>query len=448
MIKSRLTHEVGEDCRYKLWGGTGATTLVTDRTSIIRVQGHQVTDSYSNPNYFAVRRLIRKIESGKLTFDPETKSRLLRLFRNLDYGGAFWTVRRSGSIASRYVSQPYYKTSTIKAYSFDGRFIPDIGQNELLWDSAKWPVSPNKATEMNLLLTKGTTAINRTIPTAPEYSLATALGEIYADGLPSLVGSTLFRAKNLKQALKSVGGEYLNIEFGWKPFVSDLKSLASTVSKASKLIEQYEKGSGRPIGRHYEFPVERSTTVTYEGGKAMYPPIDSTLISSTVLATQGTETETFRRYWFEGVYSYYLPTASSAVEKMKKYASEAEKLLGLKITPEVLWNLAPWSWLADWLFNYGELISNLTNLSKDNCLLRRGYIMCTTYTKSTVTHPGWTLKGFGPTGPTSITLETKAKSRRRASPWGFGVTFEGFSPRQIAILSALGISRDAKWGRD
>jgi len=451
MIKSRLTHELGWDSRLQVWTGTaGNLSLTTDRLYPVRVQGHQVTETHSHPQFFKNRRLIKGIERGKnlVHVTPSERARLLRILKNLDYGGMFWTVRRSASEQTRYVSVPRTRISNVKDFAFQGKFLPGSGFDDLSWKSAKWPASPEKAAELNQLLVKGTTAINRTIPTSPEYSLATALGELYSDGLPSLVGSTLFRAKSLRKRLKDVGGEYLNVEFGWKPLVSDLKSLASTVRKAQKLIDQYENGSGRPIGRHYEFPEERSTTQSTVANIALYPPIDSTAFSSSVLAPQTTVTEEFRRYWFEATYTYHLPAVSSSADKMRLYAVEAEKLLGLRVTPEVLWNLAPWSWLSDWFVNYGDLISNLTNLSKDGCMLRRGYIMCTTYTKSTISHPGSVLRGWGPTGPSIITLETKAKMRRRASPWGFGVTFEGFSPRQIAILSALGLSRDAKWGTE
>jgi hypothetical protein len=447
-VKSRLTHELGWDNQYKLWTGTGANTLTIDRVYTARIEGHQVTESFTHPQLFVVRDLIRKIDRGEIHLQPEDKIRLLKLLRNRDIGGSFWSVRRKATASSRYVSMPKFKTTSIKAYSFNGRFLPDVNLSDLHWNSVNWPASPNQASEFALLLTKGATAINRTIPTVPEYSLALALGELYSDGLPSLVGLALFRAKNWASAVKAAGNEYLNVEFGWKPLVSDLKSLASTVQKASKLIEQYERGSGRPIGRHYEFPDERTTSMTSNAGKSLWPALDSTLFNGPVLVTQNVSTETLRRYWFEATYSYHLPSASSAVGKMKLYAVEAEKLLGLQVTPEVLWNLAPWSWLADWFFNFGDLVSNLSNLSKDDCMLRRGYIMCTNYTKSTISHPGSDLKGWGQTGVTSVTLESTAKERRRASPWGFGVTFEGFSPRQIAILTALGLSRDGKWGRE
>jgi hypothetical protein len=274
------------------------------------------------------------------------------------------------------------------------------------------------------------------------FSLATALGELYNDGLPSLVGSTIYRTKSFAKKGKALGGEYLNVEFGWKPLVSDLKSLCKVIVQAREKLAVYEKNRGRYLGRHFEFPPEITTVETTLTSSPPYPPLHSGFYSGSSSRPRYRTRETRRDTWFTGGYEYYLPPVSDSREALIRYSSLAEKLLGLQLTPEVLWNLAPWSWLSDWFSNFGNVLSATSNLSKDNCVLRHGYIMSTVRTRDVYVHPGVILKQQGSTGVISQTFETTSKARRRATPYGFGVTWTGFSPRQIAILAALGISRD------
>lgn len=43
--------------------------------------------------------------------------------------------------------------------------------------------------------------------------------------------------------------------------------------------------------------------------------------------------------------------------------------------------------------------------------------------------------------PLGETIEVSRKVRRAASPYGFGLNAEAFSPKQWAILAALGLTR-------
>jgi hypothetical protein len=42
-----------------------------------------------------------------------------------------------------------------------------------------------------------------------------------------------------------------------------------------------------------------------------------------------------------------------------------------------------------------------------------------------------------------LRLVTETKKRVPASPFGFGITWDGLSPLQVSILGALGITRSA-----
>jgi hypothetical protein len=150
-----------------------------------------------------------------------------------------------------------------------------------------------------------------------------------------------------------------------------------------------------------------------------------------------------RRIRFSGAYMYHVPVSELAIGKMIRSAEEAQRYLGLELTPEVLWNLSPWTWLADWNVNLGEIISNITNFQTDSLVLKYGYIMCETRSRRSYTLvPLPAYAGYvGPTGPFTVSFITVKKERVRASPYGFALDPSAYSGRQWAILSALGLSK-------
>lgn len=419
--------------------------LASDKSAKYGVVGGQVTDSRSHPEFFQVRRAIwdvkRRLE--RYPNNPGLRRALERL-KNSDIGGAFWTMRLFSTLSSPRVTV-WDKTSSIKRIQLDGQFLPHTTPYVTTSDGV-WPARPDTTAELLLCSSLGATAIARTAPTKPIISLANVLGELYNDGLPSLLGSTMWRAGTLAQKIKSSGGEYLNVEFAWKPLLSDILNISKTVVEANKLLQEYEERSGKIIGRHYEFPISVTTTSSTEPA-GIWPSVDGSFIVTGSLAPRTTTVSTVRKYWFEGAYKYTLPTGSESRTQMALYAAKAEKLLGLQPTAEVLWNLAPWTWLSDWFLNFGDVVTSMTAFSKDNLMLNRGYIMCSARSTKTITHPGMTLKHWGSTGTISQTFTTEMKMRQRASPWGFGLKVTDLSPRQIAILASLGISQDWEWGR-
>lgn len=415
---------------------SGKATTVTDQKLPYFAEGRQYTVSEEHPEFVEVRKLIREYERLMASGQGSLIESYNQL-RNLDIGGDFYTTKRTSGLSSPLVSLNY-RPPGLTSYQYNGPLFAHT--SKVAWNSPVWPDITDFKTELDLCYGMGATAIARTAPTVPVVSVANFLGELKADGLPSILGSTLKRGQSLGRRVKNSGSEYLNVEFGWKPFVSDILEISRTIVRAEKLLQEYERQSGQPIGRSYSFPEETSTSVTDLG---LATP-DFVLASPVYKVSQGRKTlskVTKRRYWFQGTYSYFLPTSSDARGKLLAYASDAEHLLGLRITPEVLWNLQPWSWFADWFFNLGSIATNLGAFSHDNLLLRRGYIMCESTSTFTYTNSGVNLNGWGFTGPLTQWFESKTKVRRKASPWGFGMTFESFSPKQIAIMAALGVSR-------
>ena len=302
------------------------------------------------------------------------------------------------------------------------------------------PPSSSASSETQLKA-KGTIAIDRCKPTNSVADLGTFLGEALRDGLPSIPGIRSWET-TARLGVKA-GGEFLNLVFGWQPFISDIKKSAAAIRHAQAVIQQFERDAGRVVRRRYYFPTERTLETAILGnnrrpwyGSTTVAPMNVIYGSGQLIRTR----ETIRRTWFSGAFTYHLPTGYKGRGEMIDAAEKAKQLLGLDLTPEVLWNITPWSWAVDWVTNAGSVVSNLSAMAKYGLVMKYGYIMeetsvTDTYTFSP-TNINYKLGEIAPVIARSVT-----KQRYGANPFGFGVTWDGLNAIQYAILGALGISR-------
>lgn len=305
--------------------------------------------------------------------------------------------------------------------------------------TAKYGIWPSPLASSNGQLDAyGATAIARCEPTNSLADLSTALGELAKEGLPSIPGTQAWKAKTT--AALQAGGEYLNVVFGWLPMVGEVNKLAGSVKHADEIIAQYERDSGRVVRRDYEFPTEH-TSVTHDLG-TLAPSGGVPTESTGVFGQAQMIEEKIIRRWFSGAFTYYLPSDYDSRKKVSEYASVADKMFGTAITPETLWNLAPWSWAVDWFSNVGDVVSNVSSWESAGLVMRYGYMMEHTVHKYTYMQPN---VRFRPPFQTArlprLILITETKKRQPANPFGFGVSWDGLSSFQASVLAALGISR-------
>jgi hypothetical protein len=301
---------------------------------------------------------------------------------------------------------------------FQGQFVPGQSVN---WFNHTPAFSQVPDSE---LYAKGTTAIARVEPTSPAFEGATALGELLSDGLPAVTGASYLKER--ARFHRETGGEYLNVQFGWKPFLSDIQTFAKSVKESEKILNQYRKGSGTQIRRRYEFPEDRRTTM---GTGALYAqqPMN-------VFLTGSITEQVYSQTWFSGAFKYYIPTSETQLGKFREWSSMANHLLGFKVTPETVWNIAPWSWAADWFANTGDVIHNISAMGRDGQVMSYGYVMDTKSVDTTY------VGSYSGSTALRQTLE-EWKKRVWATPYGFGVDLKSLTQSQVAILVALGLSK-------
>lgn len=291
----------------------------------------------------------------------------------------------------------------------------------------------------------GTQLIADTIPTKGPVQLSAILGEAMA-GLPKLLG--IAALKDGSTLHQQIGDEFLNWTFGVAPTLDDVKDLMGTVARISKTVQQYHRDSGRNVRRRRSMPPSESVVVTHD---VPVPPNNGPRLvgwdnGALSIATQLNLTETTTiRTWFSGAYTYHLADSNSVVDRFRRFEEDANAVLGTRLTWDVLWQLSPWSWLADWFGNVGDLLTNVSYLGSDGLVLRYGYLMNHTKVVRKYSMPdGATFRGGAKTGPISNTLTIESKERVRSTPYGFGLSTSGLSAKQWAIIGALGLTRAPK----
>lgn len=359
---------------------------------------------------------------------------------NQDVGGEFTSVRRKGYKPWTIVKQNTQWDDATFVYKLDERNAYSCPIETTASGKPKWPTLPTSFTSS--LNAAGATAISRCRPTESGVELSVALGELRKDGLPAVPGVQAAERK-VNEVRYLPGDEYLNIQFGWAPMISDVKKLRDTVANYRDILEQYDADRGRLIRRSYTFPTETQTdTVVLSTAKSP----DGGALGVTVPGSPGklgvwskTTTTTTRR-WFKGAFVYGVPQGSTPFAEARRLGAEADRLFGVSLTPDVLWNLTPWSWATDWVFNTGDVLSTVGDYVSQGLVMRYGYMMEEVICQVVYSLSECRVNGKSVSVP-DAKLTVSSKNRIRANPFGFGITWDGLSSSQTAILAALGISR-------
>lgn len=388
----------------------------------------RITDSYSQRTDFPKGTQVTVSENHPAWRSRKGQSRQ-------DIGGDFSTIKTSirGTESHGTVTRVLPSTDYDQYSEYTG---PILAINPTL---VSFP-SPIQSTN-SALNAWGAKAIANAKPTNALVDLSVALGELLGPGgIPRMIARSSNWNSGIQRALKSSADDYLEVQFGWTPILNDIISFASVVERFNQLVKQYERDAGRVVRRRWSFePINTKTDTVFDSSAVPFMTPGNSSILSGVSGRVYRRRETSIRRWFSGAFTYFLPTGYSSRNRLLDFGPEARKLLGLEPSPETLWNLAPWSWAVDWFSSAGDVVSNVSDWSTDGLVMPYGYIM--EHCVSTDTYMWGKTAGTFAVQPSPITVTRESKVRRKANPFGFGLTWGGLSTRQKSIIAALGISR-------
>jgi len=380
-------------------------------------------------------------ETSKIKYQARLAERGLKAQGAPDKGGAFELSRHTligtsgtvswptGSATNVFTTVLPRSADNLNAVHAGGLFIP----------------APYRETGLDAYAQQ---AYARTAPTSVVFDAGQFLGEL-REGLPRL---GLESVKSGLKFYKGLGSDYLNVEFGWKPFVTDIVNATKALLQATEELSQ----QGQRVHRRHSAPlVTQADYRTFSrahtfgsGGPGLLSPaalsaagITSQLVQSggDGLATaEYTKTRSVKR-WFEGEFTSFFPLGFNPDD----FFHRAQQLIKLQLDPKTLWELSPWSWLVDWQLRIGDTIAANQYAANDLLIMHYGYAMetavytteCSWRTTSPSGYFGYPSKG-------RHLATTVYKRRLRANPYGFRVgTSGGLTDSQLLILGALGLTK-------
>lgn len=200
------------------------------------------------------------------------------------------------------------------------------------------------------------------------------------------VGSTIRNAKlsrllhDSSTVAAQVPDEYLSYMFGWRQLYKDVLGLLNFSETAAKRINFLNSRSGKEtnlrLRRKYpldtitdspgwEYPVNSSREIERRFSTTHKREIELRMVVNTIVDFPPVDTPRFRQ-------------------------KEFLRQLGVVPTIGDLYELTPWSWLADWYFGLANYIQLMEQVNKDNSLINWGVVtailrgsLSTTYSFST-----------------------------------------------------------------
>lgn len=266
---------------------------------------------------------------------------------------------------------------------------------------------------------------SRMRPDRPSVGLGIFLGE--SKDLPKLLYARL-------ASLKDIGDWWLAVQFGWIPLLNDIIDMIKTVLDVSKQIDFILKNAGKPLRRSAKLGTQVTTdALIVQTGATAY---GSSWLSPKGLGAEkrgsidyGKYSQKLTRTITRDVWGSGLFTFTFSNNRIPKPPEILLRLLGLKATPEVVWELLPWSWLIDWFTNIGDVISNMSHPVADDTYSIYAYACM--HTTRTYT---WTATD----GYLDLSLSRRFESKVRDKIHPFGLA--GGTPltdRQKSILAAI-----------
>jgi len=310
---------------------------------------------------------------------------------------------------------------------------PNWTTKSVVYSKTHSGTNPYQWTTDSQLDVDGTFAINQCRPTTPAVDLATSVAELVSEG------GKFFR---LPGQADNLAGEWLNYNLAISPSIATAKDLRNAMKKQDDIIAQYERDAGRLVRRQYapDFWNERSSESGVLNTILARSWDPGNLGAVNYVSDYGAmtyATSLHRKRWFSGAFTYPRPPAG-----WRRTLQELDQVYGIIPGPDTIWELMPYSFVADYFSNLGDVLANASSFAEDGLVMPYGYIMQQKLFAADVMWTGPVRNGtVNKTVQLGAHIEVDVRQRRPATPFGFGFSWGSVTPRQLSIVAALGLSR-------
>lgn len=255
------------------------------------------------------------------------------------------------------------------------------------------------------------------------------------------VSRALNRARKAKMmSPRYVGDQFLNHQFGWLPFLSDLRKFHSAYTNFIEINARITRRNGQWQRRKVTvFDNNTETKIASGTGSRLFPPLNN-------YSSGGHSWEVLKRSSLKlsavGSWRVYLPEFD---ESSVDYSSEWNRMkrqldiFGARISPINVYKGTPWTWANDWLNTSSSYLEYASDAVMNNLACKYFFLMGHQKDEYVFRQ---VLRFPDRTFTLEFVRRIESKQRLKASsPFDFSLSWNLLSPRQIAIAVALGLTR-------
>lgn len=304
--------------------------------------------------------------------------------------------------------------------------------------------------------------MRQSTPTAPEIDLALVLAELR--DFPGLVRNVLSLPRAWTSAREGAG-QYLGAVFGFMPTGSDVMTLAEIAARSHEKVAAFERHANRQLRRSRVDTLYEDTRIH----ELDYPTVNSqgdyTMSGGWRFQAKGIHAfagnvsnvryaphltlavELSRVVRTFCTFEYFIPNPLGLNTRMKEYKKKFEKLLGSGLTPGLLYDLTPFSWLIDYFLDVGGLLRYQNEVANNGVTASRAGHTLVERVDATLFLSGY---NFYPGTSSTVSRKTTAYGsstysretvrRRKGNPYSMSPSWD-LTTQQWAIVGALGLAR-------
>lgn len=430
--------------------GASLLEVLAYRKAFIERSVTKIAQRTSAPTHFILSDMGNEFASAKLTAVGTSNSLVhksgailtTRTIRNAIPDGTYWLDSTGAMVAGN-------------PFTDFGGYLGSHGVKEFLGTGSHGL----SVAQTNGIASRAISAMN---PIKSHASVLTTLLELAKGDVPGILKNLRTHydgimdlkqvtAKGSLDAANTIGGTPLETVFGWVPIAQDIKAAIQVLTTLDSLLfppDNTRRKFNTVVHERYgtyagSAQLQNGSLMTPIGGLSdigLNSKTSSYISYAGTAPTVYTARETIDVRVTARFNTSLVPSAQS-----NGYLDKLHVLLGLDLTPQVIWDLLPWSWLVDWFANIGSVVENLGNIHMSNVILNYAYA---TFRREAVSG-AWCrpVLSTGSTGYVSLTgnfiteYKMSQKVRLKASPYGFGTALSSLTGPQWAILTALGLAR-------
>lgn len=257
---------------------------------------------------------------------------------------------------------------------------------------------------------------------------------------------------SLKELCRQAGDTYLQWKFGISPLISDIVGIYNSLVGLEKRINDLISRAGRPQIRHYAFRWVEFPDV-----------IDELSPQYQVYGTYSPESGVGPAVAFSANRNVrYAPSTFHAEIEYNynytRYQIEHARLLstldslGVKLSPSIIWNAIPWSFVVDWVLRIGDYLDKfeVSNMEPQINILR--YLWSVKRTRQIIVKRGLSEALSGDFVVPGLGLQYHYPSVQQTSykrvvglPSKSSIESSGLSSTEFTLAAALVVSRKRRY---